>query len=611
MSGIEVAGLALGAIPVLIEAIKAYQDAHDKIQIFKHATSQLRIVDGQFMVCRLAFHNECRLLLDLIFPNQTISKEMVEDANHHLWRDDGTKQQLGELLKDHADACATIVADTHSNIQEFKVRLSKFQVPAKSSSGRLQRARFVLEKSRFERDIANLRKRNADLSLLRSQLIALESRPKISLSTDGMVDLRPISKVRTASDMLHDTLKDAWSCLDNRHLHHLVKLCVETGPESCRDSVTLDMAISCEIADKSQRDQSRLICLYVRSNSFAVPGTRKTNQLQHFAQSLQQSLPPPKKQHPASAPTSSSKPNPNLVQQTTTNISPLATAFGPTSGSGQSQTAPDLATISNETDICKIASICSYFEKSIQNTTCSQPSTHCLGYLKSTTDSKYLFYTPSAPGVISKMSSASAADEVTSLITLIERSPRGPSEVLHQYELALKLSKSVLQFHGTAWLGPVWKLKDLSIFGSELSTQSLTTLHLSTQFDSEPPNAAASAQSLPTTQAGDASSTDAYATWLCPAIYNETLFSLGVALLEIAHWQPLRSMKEDDANEFWTAHRLVRGRPPLGAKYRMLVERCLRCEFGVDSKSLEDNELQQAVWSKVVSPLEALIRFIG
>lgn len=73
------------------------------------------------------------------------------------------------------------------------------------------------------------------------------------------------------------------------------------------------------------------------------------------------------------------------------------------------------------------------------------------------------------------------------------------------------------------------------------------------------------------------------------------LFSLGVALLEIVHWQPFHTMAQNDANEFYTAHRLVRSRPPLGPMYRKVVERCLRCDFGVNSEKLEDLELQQAV----------------
>jgi hypothetical protein len=135
MSGIEVAGLALGAIPVLIEAIKAYRDAQDKIQTFKQSTKQLQIVDAQFRVCRLNFLNECRLLLDLILSNQELSKEMIRDVNHPLWEDKHVRLQFEDILKEHVDACTTIVLNTQLVVQEIDTRLLKFQDSSVSRIG--------------------------------------------------------------------------------------------------------------------------------------------------------------------------------------------------------------------------------------------------------------------------------------------------------------------------------------------------------------------------------------------------------------------------------------------------------------------------------------------
>lgn len=128
MSGVEVAGLVLGAFPVFLEAIKAYRDAHDKIQTFKSSIRQLQLVDAQFRVCQLNFFNECRLLLNLILSNELVSKEMIQNTNHKMWRDYGLRVQFHDVLKDHVEACATIVADTHSKVKEFEARLLKFQI---------------------------------------------------------------------------------------------------------------------------------------------------------------------------------------------------------------------------------------------------------------------------------------------------------------------------------------------------------------------------------------------------------------------------------------------------------------------------------------------------
>jgi hypothetical protein len=90
----EVAGLALGAIPVILEAIKGYRETYEHIQNFKHATRQLQVVDAQFRVCRLNFLSECRLLLDLVVSDPQLSQEMVVDTQHRMWYDDTIAEHM-------------------------------------------------------------------------------------------------------------------------------------------------------------------------------------------------------------------------------------------------------------------------------------------------------------------------------------------------------------------------------------------------------------------------------------------------------------------------------------------------------------------------------------
>jgi len=111
----------------------------------------------------------------------------------------------------------------------------------------------MLEKSRFERDIATLRERNADMNLLRTNINALEtrSRPQSLPNDDARTIVARLSKVRLASRLLHDTLKDTWSCSDQSHVQHWVKLCVGHDTDSRSDVIALDMAISSEVSAQS------------------------------------------------------------------------------------------------------------------------------------------------------------------------------------------------------------------------------------------------------------------------------------------------------------------------------------------------------------------------
>jgi hypothetical protein len=132
MSGIEVAGLALGAVPVILEAIKGYRDTYEHIQNFKHATRQLQIVDAQFQVCRLNFLSECRLLLGLVVSDPQLSQEMVVDTQHKMWHDTSIAEQMVSLLQENVNACAIIIADTTATISALDARLIKLQIPSVS-----------------------------------------------------------------------------------------------------------------------------------------------------------------------------------------------------------------------------------------------------------------------------------------------------------------------------------------------------------------------------------------------------------------------------------------------------------------------------------------------
>jgi hypothetical protein len=131
----EVAGLALGAIPVILEAIKGYRETYEHIQNFKHATRQLQVVDAQFRVCRLNFLSECRLLLDLVVSDPQLSQEMVVDTQHRMWYDDTIAEHMVSLLQENANACATIIADTTATISALDSRLVNLQIPPVSHSG--------------------------------------------------------------------------------------------------------------------------------------------------------------------------------------------------------------------------------------------------------------------------------------------------------------------------------------------------------------------------------------------------------------------------------------------------------------------------------------------
>ena len=151
----------MGAIPILLEAIKAYREAYNHLQSFKHAKKQLHLIRAQFQVCRLNFLNECQLLLHLILFDSQLSKEMIADPQHPRWHEPAFQHQLMDLVKENADACTTIISDTCQTIQNFISRLGKLQSSGSEGQSSLRRARasatFMVEKGRFDGRVDRLR----------------------------------------------------------------------------------------------------------------------------------------------------------------------------------------------------------------------------------------------------------------------------------------------------------------------------------------------------------------------------------------------------------------------------------------------------------------------
>lgn len=193
----------------------------------------------------------------------------------------------------------------------------------------------------------------------------------------------------------------------------------------------------------------------------------------------------------------------------------------------------------------------------------------------------------------------------TSIISILDLIGQGVDDTLtmvDQLKLAHKTSLAILQFHATPWLIQRWRLKDFSYFNNHknFDANALRTLHLSSQIS---PTAQPDISTMDgVEEVVEASEEDIY------GINNTTLFFLGVALLELAHWKPLESLiVPQDLNEILTARRLASRPTPLGStKYQEIVRKCLQCNFGFGT-DLSKKELQTAVYGDVVCQLEMMI----
>ena len=129
MSGVEVAGLFLGVLPIVIEAVKAYHTTCEKIQNFRHYSREVERIRKQFRVRQRMFLNECHLLLQLVVDDD-VTKAMLGDFEHSLWRDKDLNNQLNNYLSDSYQSCKDLVEDTQTILEDVREELRCFDAIA-------------------------------------------------------------------------------------------------------------------------------------------------------------------------------------------------------------------------------------------------------------------------------------------------------------------------------------------------------------------------------------------------------------------------------------------------------------------------------------------------
>jgi hypothetical protein len=167
-------------------------------------------------------------------------------------------------------------------------------------------------------------------------------------------------------------------------------------------------------------------------------------------------------------------------------------------------------------------------------------------------------------------------------------------------KLAITLASSVLQLHETPWLDEDWG-KDSILFVERPGQIHYDQPFVSQNMDAPSQPRVSTASSL-----------------MSCFIRNQTLYALGVALIELYYRKPISDLHQDidgpqntgdilrdSMTEFKTADRLADALfSEAGAKYSDAVRRCIRCDFDQRASSLEDKRFQGAVYQGVVAQLQ-------
>jgi hypothetical protein len=127
MSGIEVAGLAFGILPILVEVLKSYTTVRDKVRTIRRCTQVAEDVSAEFAVIRITFLNDVRWILHSIEDKQ-YAKNILEDVDDWRPMSRELNDQLNTVLQDSYNACFDIIKRSKVILEEMNDELKRFDI---------------------------------------------------------------------------------------------------------------------------------------------------------------------------------------------------------------------------------------------------------------------------------------------------------------------------------------------------------------------------------------------------------------------------------------------------------------------------------------------------
>ncbi|UPX11403.1 uncharacterized protein EKO05_0002009 [Ascochyta rabiei] len=608
MSGIEIAGLAFGILPLLVEIVKSYSTILRKARTFRHYGKTVKSISAQLDTQHGIFMNEVRLLLRSVEGEEAI-EAMLENEDDRRWASRELGDKLHLVLRENFTVCRGIIEDIKDSIEELRENLKRFDIfwerkpkgeSIKSVIKRLKGAvQITLDETRHKVCLTSLRNRNGDLGMLRSQICAFQ---ECTASRQQTVLPASYNAIQTAAKKLHEAICEAWCCDDAAHRGHYAKLCLDAHLQA---EVRLDLAISCHEPEASSADSSTYpppVWLHVQSMSTSSLSSNVAIQPKPSADL--QSLLSLEILAPCAVNTLKKKASSELKRSSTSckkvkqiraiNVPPIDYIV-PTS---MSSTIP-MKII--EVNFSQTKNMCHYIRSHHEAMRAAANTKRCIGFLDSPQMYRHLFYVQEDDQRINRH-----ASKLYSIFDVMRYDAEEALSVEDQLRLAHKTSRAILQYNNTPWLNSRWRLQDIKYFGPNdcLDDDALKTLHVSSQLSSptQKPGATCHMEDVQQKIQNAVSDEIRY------GINNMTLFFLGVALLEIAHWKPIEEqMTARDLNdEVYAARRIVSQPTQLGPIYQKIARKCLQCNFGAEP-DLSKKKLQTAVYNDVICELESMI----
>ncbi|CAH0045314.1 unnamed protein product [Clonostachys solani] len=582
------AELVVGIVPLVALAIKAYRDVSSKIKTYRHYSKMIRHIGKKFKAQRRIFENECELILRHCLDDDATVEAMISNLQHEGWDKNELEleQNNRNITEKNHDNCVEQIKDIVEAVQQLETQLDYFSIAkskqkeSESFKDTLKRVedglKFTFNKSSYELTLNELRSSNNDLRCLREQITELsKSAPKKirDLKRSLFEPVNEWADIRLASMALHQALMRVWSCTQSSHNRHVLHLFLEADKQG--SEIRMNIAVLAHgIAGYGLVHSTRL---QVRSQHAAA--SSNINTLSHRTPSPERIEEKPRKRVKV---VRFSEPCPMLLSDFQPNkiLSPFI--------------------VDAAKDLRRSKDICTELATKVKPAS-ADVSHQYVGHLDAALGEKFRheFYSMCLQTTVNPAIDGSRIIRMDSLINETSCFSR-----IDKLRIARSLVSAVLKFHETPWLGEAWQLRDLSFFYQNDDVEkSLQTLHLRAEIVRAGTEITinTSMNNLdPLTPPASLLSQATKDERLLYGINNMVLHCLGVALIQIDQGMKL------EPEDVLLARKKARFSSSFGRKYRNIVDKCLRCDFGYGT-DLGQPRLQKAVYETVVGSIDSLI----
>ncbi|KAI8943303.1 hypothetical protein NX059_001323 [Plenodomus lindquistii] len=435
MSGLEIAGVVLGALPLVISALEHYAKGVETAKRFYRFQSGLNSMINLIETEKTMFLNTFELFLTGIVGVGDMA-DFVNRLSENLEQAPQTEQKLMKRL---GGAYGVYLKNVEGMKSALSVMMQKLGLDAhgkpRSTNPSLfkseyNRWKFSIGKAEYDEQISQLQNYNAALSRLTQQSLALEP----FRTQRGARSCPKFNLIRQHARSLFDTLRSGLCCPCDSHA---VKLQLE------------DRHITSAEEDEPMVDTPfRVIFTFVaQSGSTSAKSEMKVAPWDWAEAEVRCSAEMPKR--PAVHKATHSAPTPKTKRRvqfsSTVGQASNQGAAGP---SGGSQSTPPSETASVQIqDLCKALATLSPSQQDL-----------CMGYLVDSLKRKYNIY-------LSKTSDSCPQQQwaAFSLREVLTRTVDGGQSLTQQDKLriAVNLASSALQLYKTPWLDEAWSDNDI------------------------------------------------------------------------------------------------------------------------------------------------------